>query len=140
MENLTRFVLRHRWAVLGAWIVLLAAAGAAVVPVSPTCSRTASCSRGPTRQGRGRAPNHFGQIPDGAFTVVARGAALGDLREAAERAADEIPGARVAAVQPVDQELSTALIVSELERADAKAYTDDIRAALKSDLDAEQAG
>ena len=29
MENLTRFVLRHRWAVLGAWIVLLVAAGAA---------------------------------------------------------------------------------------------------------------
>jgi RND superfamily putative drug exporter len=82
---------------------------------------------------------HFGQIPDGAFTIVAQGAEPAALRAAAERAADHVPTAHVAGVQRVNDELSTAIIASELERADAKAYTDEIRAAVASDLDADQA-
>ena len=46
------------------------------------------------------------------------------------RAAGEIPDGRVAGVRKVDDELSTALIVSELQRADSKAYTDEVRAAV----------
>jgi putative drug exporter of the RND superfamily len=139
MENLTRFVLRHRWAVLAVWVVLLAAGGAASSGLADLLTNRFLLPGTDTAKVEDVLQKNFGQIPDGAFTVIARGAALGDLRAAAERAADELPGARVAAVQPVNEELSTALIVSELERADAKAYTGDIRAVLKSDLEAEQA-
>jgi RND superfamily putative drug exporter len=139
MEDLTRFVLRHRWAVLGVWIALLAAGGAASSGLADLLTNRFLLPGTDTAKVETVLQKNFGQIPDGAFTVVARGAALGDLREASQRAADRVPGARVAGVDPVNQELSTALIVSELERADAKAYTDDIRAVLKSDLNAEQA-
>jgi RND superfamily putative drug exporter len=139
MENLTRFVLRHRWEVLGVWIALLAAGGAASSGLADLLTNRFLLPGTDTAKVEDVLQKNFGQIPDGAFTIVARGAALGELESAAERAAERLPGARVAGVQPVNEELSTALIVSELERAEAKAYTDDIRAVLESDLPAEQA-
>jgi RND superfamily putative drug exporter len=138
MENLTRFVLRHRWAVLGVWIALLAAGGAAASGLADLLTNRFLLPGTDTAKVEDVLQKHYGQIPDGAFTIVARGAPMGELESAAKRAAEALPGARVAGVQPVNDELSTALIVSELERAEAKAYTDDIRAVLGRDLSAEE--
>jgi RND superfamily putative drug exporter len=137
MENLTRFVLRHRWAVLGAWIVLLVGAGAASSSLASLLTNRFLLPGTDTAKVEKVMTDHFGQLPDGAFTIVAKGASQPDLRQAAARAAADIPGGRVAAVQPVSKDLSTALIVSKLERAESKAYTDDVRAAVRN-LDAQQ--
>jgi uncharacterized membrane protein YdfJ with MMPL/SSD domain len=50
-------------------------------------------------------------------------------RAAAERAAKELPTARVVSVEPVARNVVAANIVSELEPADAKLHTDDMRSA-----------
>jgi len=79
--------------------------------------------------------DHFGRKPEGAFTLVVRGAPgsahrlLPQLEQAARRATRELPTGRLAAVQPVSDRLASATIVSELQPADAKRYTDDLRAA-----------
>ena len=85
MENLTRFVLRHRWAVLAVWVVLLAAGGAASSGLADLLTNRFLLPGTDTAKVEDVLQNNFGQIPDGAFTVIARGAALGDLRAAAER-------------------------------------------------------
>ena len=137
MEGITRFVLRHRWPVLATWIVLLAAGGAAAAGLTDLLTNRFLLPGTDTEKVEAVMQERFGQIPDGAFTVVARGADPRDVGAAAARAASELPGGRVATVARASEDLTTALIVSTLQRADAKAYTDDIRASLGS-LDADQ--
>jgi putative drug exporter of the RND superfamily len=130
MERLTRTVLRFRWAVLAIWLVLLVASGAAASGLSDLLTNRFTLPGTDTAKVEKVLQENFGQVPDGSFTVIARGVDLTDLRGAAIRAAGEIPDGRVAGVHKVDDELSTALIVSELQRADSKAYTDKVRAAV----------
>jgi putative drug exporter of the RND superfamily len=138
MERLTRTVLRFRWAVLAIWLVLLVASGAAASRLTDLLTNRFTLPGTDTSKVEKVLQENFGQVPDGSFTVIARGVDLTDLRGAAARAAGEIPHGRVAGVHNIDDELSTALIVSELERADSKAYTDEVRAAV-SGLDGDVA-
>ena len=79
---------------------------------------------------------HFGQKTTGSFTIVARGepgsaqALVVPVQEAAARASAALPTSEVASVQPVSDAVVTAQIVSALAPADAKGYTDDMRAAV----------
>jgi RND superfamily putative drug exporter len=130
MERLTRTVLRFRWAVLAIWLVLLVASSAAASGLTDLLTNRFTLPGTDTAKVEKVLQESFGQVPDGSFTVIARGVDLTDLRGAATRAAGEIPEGRVAGVQKVNDELSTALIVSELQRADSKAYTDEVRAAV----------
>ena len=82
--------------------------------------------------------DQFGQLPDGAFTIVAKDATTAGSPAGRGARRRRLQGGRVAAVQPVTSDLQTALIVSQLERAESKAYTDDLRAAPCASLDAEQ--
>jgi len=55
---------------------------------------------------------------------------LGPVQQAAARASDVLPTSEVVVVQPVSDSVVTALLVSNLEPADAKGYTDDMREAV----------
>jgi putative drug exporter of the RND superfamily len=52
------------------------------------------------------------------------------VRAAAERAAAELPTGRLVSVQPVTENVTVAQIVSELEPADSKSRTDEMRTAI----------
>ena len=106
------------------------------LPASPTCSRTASCCPGSESERAGDLlEEHFGQKPEGSFTLVVRGAP-GSARSSSRRSSaaararrGRLPTGRVVGVQPVSDRLASATIVSELQPADAKGYTDELREA-----------
>ena len=59
------------------------------------------------------------------------------VRAAAERASNELPSSRVAAVVPASRDVVVASIVSDLEPADAKGHTDAMREAVGTIPDAQ---
>src|SRR5688500_6297847 len=135
MESLTRRVLRLRRYVLAAWIALLAVSGVAAAGL-PDLLTNRFVLPGTESEREGELLEaHFGRQPEGAFSLVARGAPgsaerlVAPLRRAAERAARELPTGRVAGVQAVSDRVATAAIVSSLQPADARGYTDDMREA-----------
>jgi RND superfamily putative drug exporter len=102
MERLTRTVLRFRWAVLAIWLVLLVASGTAASGLTDLLTNRFTLPGTDTAKVEKVLQENFGQVPDGSFTVIARGVGLTDLRGAATRAAGEIPGGRVVGVHQVD--------------------------------------
>ena len=60
-----------------------------------------------------------------------------EVRAAAERASNELPSSRVAAVVPASRDVVVASIVSDLEPADAKGHTDAMREAVGTIPDAQ---
>jgi RND superfamily putative drug exporter len=135
MESLTRFVLRHRWPIVGVWVVVLLAAGWASSGLSDLLTNRFTLPGSDTAKAETILEDHFGQKSTGAFTVVARSEGparriVPEVRRAAERASDELPTSRVAGVAPVADDVVVATIVSELEPADAKGHTDAMREAI----------
>ena len=122
MERLTRLVLRHRVAVLGAWFVVFGVCGsldAARAPHEPVYA-----ARGPIRRAEEILEERFGQRSTGSFTVIALGdgnarALVPEVRAAAERAAAELPTGRVVSVVPLTEDVVAAQIFSN-QPADSK--------------------
>ena len=136
MDRWTRLMIRHRWLVLGAWVAVLAVSLVAISGLADLLTNRFSLPGTETAKAERILEDHFGQKSTGSFSVVVRGAEPGSAERlvpavdaAARRASEELPTSRVAAVQPVSGEVVTATIVSNLEPADAKRYTDDMRAA-----------
>ncbi len=135
MERWTRFVLRRRWWVIAASIAVFAVAGYASTQLSDLLTNRFTLPGTDTQRAEAILEDHFGQRSAGSFTLVVRtdgdvAAIVPAVGEAAERAAAELPSGRVVAVQPVSETVVTAQIVSELEPADAKTRTDEMRAAI----------
>ena len=135
MEALTRFVLRHRWLVLGSWAIVFSVCGLASTQLAGLLTNRFTLPGTDTHRAERILEEHFGQRTTGAFTVVVRGAGnakslVPQVRTAAERAAAELPTGRVVTVVPVSDDVVVAQIVSNLEPADSKGRTDDMRAAL----------
>jgi uncharacterized membrane protein YdfJ with MMPL/SSD domain len=144
VERLTRTVLRLRWPILGAWIALAAASFFAISGLSDLLTNRFVLPGTDTERAETILEKHFGQAPTGAFTLVAQGRPgrpgeaallLPPLREAAGRAASALQraeprtNARVAFVQPAGHGLASAVVVTELDLADVKIYTDEVREA-----------
>jgi uncharacterized membrane protein YdfJ with MMPL/SSD domain len=135
MERWTRAMLRYRWAVVGAWAVVLLVSLVAVSGLSDLLTNRFSLPGTDTAKAEQILEEQFGQKTTGSFSVVAEGQPgsaerlVPDVRAAAERAAKELPTGQLAGVQAVSDSVVSALIVSNLEPADAKGYTDDMRAA-----------
>jgi putative drug exporter of the RND superfamily len=135
MERWTRRMIRYRWAVAGAWAVVFVASLAAMAGLADLLTNRFSLPGTDTARAERILEEHFGQKTTGSFTIVARGEPgsaeelVGPVREAAERASGELPTSEVAAVQPASDSVVSAVIVSNLEPADAKGYTDDMRVA-----------
>jgi RND superfamily putative drug exporter len=128
-------MIRYRWAVVGAWAVVLVASLAAMSGLADLLTNRFSLPGTDTARAERILEEHFGQKTTGSFTIVARGQPgsapelVGPVQEAAERASRELPTSEVAVVQPASDSVVTAVIVSSLEPADAKGYTDEMRAA-----------
>jgi RND superfamily putative drug exporter len=135
MERWTRTMIRHRWIVLGAWLVLFVACGAAASGLSDLLTNRFTLPGTDTKRAEDILEERFGQKSTGAFTLVVESESrsaeslVPATREAARRAVKELPTAKLAGVEPVSPSVVSANIVSELEPADAKGHTDDMREA-----------
>jgi putative drug exporter of the RND superfamily len=138
MERWTRTAIRLRWAVAAAWLLILAVSLVAMSGLADLLTNRFSIPGSDTARAEQILEERFGQKTTGSFSVVVRSDAgraaelVPQVTAAAARASAELPTARVAAVQPVSEDVVTATIVSNLEPAEAKGYTDDMRAAAGS--------
>jgi len=129
-------VLRHRWAVLGVWLVVFAISGMAASGLADLLTNRFTLPGTDTERTESILQEHFGQRSTGSFTIVVKtsqggaSALVDEVRAAAERAAEKLPTSRVVAVQVVSPDVVTANLSSRLEPADAKRHTDDMRKAI----------
>ncbi|MET1008578.1 MAG: MMPL family transporter, partial [Gaiellaceae bacterium] len=136
MERWTRRMIRYRWAVLGVWAVVLAVSLVATSGLADLLTNRFTLPGTDTARAERILEDHFGQKTTGSFTIVVRGEPgsaqelVGPVGAAAARASAVLPTSEVVSVQPVSDTVVTAQIVSNLEPADAKGYTDDMRAAV----------
>ena len=136
MERWTRAMIRYRWAVVAVWFVTFVVSVIAMSGLADLLTNRFSLPGTDTARAERILEDHFGQKTTGSFTIVVRGEPgsarelVGAVQQAAARASSELPTSKVAAVQPISDSVVTALIVSRLEPADAKGYTDDMRAAV----------
>jgi uncharacterized membrane protein YdfJ with MMPL/SSD domain len=135
MTRWARTMIRFRWAVLGTWIVLFLAAGAASSGLADLLTNRFVLPGSESEDAATILKDHFGQKPEGSFSVVVKtqpGQAeslIPQVRRAARRAAAELPTGKVAEVRSVSPDVVSATIVSELQPADAKSHTGDMRKA-----------
>lgn len=135
MDRWTHAMIRYRWAVLGAWVAVVLVSLVAVAGLSDLLTNRFTLPGTETAKAERILEDHFGQKTTGSFTVVVRGEPgsagrlVPEVRTAAARAADELPTGEVAGVEPVSDAVVSARIVSNLEPADAKGHTGDMRAA-----------
>jgi len=135
MERLTRFVLRRRWPVLAAWVVLFAVCGFASTQLADLLTNRFTLPGADTHRAELILEEHFGQRTTGAFTIVVEGegnakSLVPQVRAGAERAAAELRTGKLVSVAPVTDDVVVAQIVSNLEPADSKARTDAMRQAV----------
>jgi RND superfamily putative drug exporter len=132
----TRFVLRHRFGVLSAWVVVLLAGGVATARISPLLSNTFNVPGTDSDRVRAALEQHFGDRPDGSFTAVfqlsapPRPALVGRLQRAVDRAASVVPSGKPTKLNVAGTNVVFGDIVSTLSVARAKKYTEPLRAAL----------
>jgi uncharacterized membrane protein YdfJ with MMPL/SSD domain len=136
MERWTRTMIRYRWAVVAVWTVVLLASLVAMSGLADLLTNRFSLPGTDTARAERILEDRFGQKTTGSFTIVVRGepgtspALAAPVQQAATRASAELPTSEVASVQPISDSVVTAQIVSNLEPADAKGYTDEMRAAV----------
>jgi uncharacterized membrane protein YdfJ with MMPL/SSD domain len=128
----TRFVLRFRWPILGLWLVVLLAGGYASSKVSPLLSNTFTVPGTDSERARQILQQHFGDRSDGEFLVVYKiregtpGVTL-RLERSLRQAAKAVPTGQATALRDTGKDVVYGSILSTLNLADAKNYTDDIR-------------
>jgi RND superfamily putative drug exporter len=136
MERLTRLMIRWRWGVLAAWAVIFFASLVAMSGLSDLLTNRFSLPGTETARAERILEDHFGQKTTGSFSLVVKGesrpasALIPDVRRAAARASRELPTSSVASVEKVADHVVSATIVSNLEPADAKRHTDEMRDAI----------
>jgi len=135
VERFTRTMIRYRWAVLAVWLVLLVVSVMAMSGLSALLTNRFTLPGTDTDRTEKILEQHFGQKTTGSFSLVVQGPPgsaerlVPLVRERAAKAAAELPTGKLAGVQVVSGSVVSATIVSNLEPADAKGYTDDMRAA-----------
>jgi RND superfamily putative drug exporter len=136
VEGWTRRMIRYRWAVVAVWSVVFVASFIAMSGLAGLLTNRFTLPGTDTARAEKILHDHFGQRSDGSFTIVVKGAPgsaqtlVPQVQRAAERASNVLPTSEVAGVQPVSDSVVSARIVSTLQPADAKGYTDDMRAAV----------
>ncbi|HKG43225.1 MAG TPA: MMPL family transporter [Gaiellaceae bacterium] len=132
MERWTRVILRYRWAVVAAWLVVLIAGGWSSSRVSALLSNTFTMPGTDSERARTILKEHYGDRSDGSFTVVFTVPSSSDpalrarLQERLAGAAKVVPSGRARPLVPGGAHVLYADIVSTLDLAKAKAYTDRI--------------
>src|SRR5215208_5549328 len=114
-------MIRFRWAVLAVWLVLFAAAGFASMGLSDLLTNRFVLPGAESEKTGDVLEAHFGQKPEGAFTIVVQGAPgsaeklVAATDAAARRAAAALPTGKAVGAEPASDSVVTARIVSRSE-------------------------
>jgi putative drug exporter of the RND superfamily len=136
MERWTRWMLRYRWVVVAAWLVVLVGGGWSSSRLSALLSNTFTMPGTDSERARTILKDHYGDRSDGAFTIVFRVRDSADPRQRAllqrrmAAAATLVPSGRAQPLVAGGQHVFYGDISSTLDLAKAKGYTDDILAKL----------
>jgi RND superfamily putative drug exporter len=132
MERWTRLMLRYRWVVVAAWLVVLVGGGWSATKLSALLSNTFTMPGTDSERARTILKEHYGDRSDGAFTIVF---SVPDSRDPQQRlllqrrmaaAAELVPSGRAQPLVPGGSHVLYGDITSTLDLAKAKGYTDDI--------------
>jgi putative drug exporter of the RND superfamily len=132
----TIVVLRHRRLVLVAWIAVLLGGAFASSKLSPLLSNTFAVPGTDSERVRHTLEQHFGDRSDGSFTVVfevpnaAAPGLLARLQRVVDGAAPAVRSGKPTKLIVADRHVVFGDIVSTLNVAKAKGYTEDVRRAL----------
>jgi putative drug exporter of the RND superfamily len=135
LERWTRAMIRHRRRVVVAWAVAFLIGMWATSGLSSLLTNRFSLPGTDTARAEKILHDHYGQKTVGSFSVVVEGQPgsaeqlLPLVRRRALAAAKQLPTGQLASVRAVTDSIVSATIVSNLEPADAKGHTDDMRAA-----------
>jgi RND superfamily putative drug exporter len=137
LERWTRGVLRRRLLVLAAWLAIAIAGIVAGAHLSPLLSNSLAVPGSESDRARALLEEHYGERPDGTFTIVVRTAAPG-TREARDgvralllSAARAVPDGAASDVRGGGG-LLYGDIVTPLALEDAKSFTPAVRRALRA--------
>jgi RND superfamily putative drug exporter len=128
-------MIRLRWLVVVIWTVVVLVGMYATSGLSDLLTNRFALPGTDTGRAEKILHDHYGQKTVGSFTVVVEGPPgsagrfLPVVRQRAELAAENLPTGQLASAQAVSDSVVSATIVSDLEPADAKGYTDAMRAA-----------
>jgi uncharacterized membrane protein YdfJ with MMPL/SSD domain len=135
MERFARTMIRFRWYVLGAWIVVVLASGMASAGLNDLLTNRFVLPGAESEKAGDILKEHFGQQPEGSFSVVVKGkpgsaqSLVEPTKAAAARAAGALKTGKLSEVRAVSADVVSARIVSQLQPADAKSYTGAMREA-----------
>src|SRR5438105_2682472 len=132
MARWTRLVLRLRWPILAFWLVVLLAGGFAYSKLTPLLSNTFTVPGTDSERARTILQDHFGDRSDGEFLVIykIRNGTAGvrlKLERSIRRAATAVPSGKATALRGAPGGVVYGSILTTLNLADAKGYTEDIR-------------
>jgi RND superfamily putative drug exporter len=136
MAGWTRFVLRHRFAVVAAWAVVLVVGVVCSTKLGPLLSNSFTVPGTDSERVRVLLQEHFGDRPDGSFTVVfvlqrpVEEPTLARLQRVVDRAARAVPSGKATGLRAATGRIVFGDVVSTLELADAKAWSDPLLAAV----------
>src|SRR5215216_4785935 len=136
MAAWTRFVLRHRWIVLGSWLVALVAGGVASSGLSKLLSNEFTVPGTDSEEARTILRDRFGQRDDGSFLVVFRVADSRDratrarLEAALRRGAHAVEGGDAQPLQTASRTVVFGTIASPLDLTAGKEATPAVRSAV----------
>ena len=134
MARWTLSVIRHRKAIIAAWIALFVVGGAAAANLGDLLSNRFSVPGSDAERGLTLLKDHMHERSDGAFTLVVQGQGAPPDRlavaAAARRAADAIKGGRSGAIQQASPTVAYVQISTPLENQDAAKQTPKLRKAI----------
>jgi putative drug exporter of the RND superfamily len=129
-------MIRRRWLVVCAWALVFGAGLVANSKLGPLLANSFSVPGTDSERVKFILQDHFGDRPDGDFTVVfrvrdsAEPALRARLQRVVDRAAHAVPTARGTPLRPGGPHLLYGDVVSTLQLADAKGHTDDLLRAI----------
>ena len=136
MERWALRMIRHRWVVVAVWVAVLLVSAVAASGLSKLLTNRFSIPGSDTARAEKILHDHFGQRSDGSFQLVYQanqGHTAAEARAGAGACREESCGAgpdrTPRPARAVSERTATATVTSALEPADAKNYTDRVRAA-----------
>jgi RND superfamily putative drug exporter len=139
MERWTRWMLRFRWVIVAAWLVVLVGGGWSSSRLSALLSNTFTMPGTDSERARAILKEHYGDRSDGAFTIVFRVRDSADPQQRAllqrrmVAASTLVPSGRAQPLVAGGPHVLYGDISSTLDLAKAKGYTDDILEKLPRD-------